>query len=205
MKRRRGGWRAGLERPETIDAILARAGEDRFSPEKPPVSLTAWRAAVGPRIADQTVPLSIEGPADDRVLVVRTSSSAWASELSMLSEMILSRLSQHHIRVSRLVFRTGRIELPQRPLERRVTRRIPAPVALPKTLARELDGVGDEELREEIRRAAARSLAFAANELPPNARGPRFAEKEIARPDRTARAAPEAPPRNRANDRGRSR
>lgn len=202
MKRK---WRTKLERPENIDAILARAGEDRFSPERPPVPIALWRASVGPRIADQAVPVAMHAEGGDRVLVVRASSSTWAQELSMLSEMILSRLRQNGVGVARLVFRTGRIEQPQRPPERRVTQKVPAPVALPKALARELDGVHDEELRAEIARAAARSLAFAANESPRVARAPRSAERETAPLDRTARPDREADPRNRGGDRGRSR
>ncbi len=186
---------------ETIDAILARSGEDRFAPRRPPISLVAWRAAVGPRIADQTVPVTL----DSGVLVVRTSSSTWASELSMLSETILARLRQSGVEVSRLVFRTGKIELPQRPVERRATRTVPPPVELPSTLRRELDGVADEELKAAIRDAAARSLANEAHESPRGARGPRGAETRSAPPDRADRADHEAERRNREGGRGRSR
>ncbi len=199
-------WRKKLDQPETIDAILARAGEDRFSPTRPPIAHAVWRAAVGPRIADQTVPLSLEG----RVLLVRASSSTWASELSMLSETIISRLRQHGVDVERLVFRTGPIERPARPPERRRTREVPAPVPLPKALARDLDGVGDDELRSAIAKAASRALAFEedraeANESRRGARGPRSAETESAPPDRTARADRGAAPRTPAGARGRSR
>jgi hypothetical protein len=194
-KRRKG------DHPETIDAILARAGESRFSPRQAPISIVLWREAVGPRIADQTVPVSLDGG----VLLVRTRSSTWASELSMLSETILLRLRQMGVRVDRLVFRTGKVELPHRPVERRTTRQVPPPAPLPSILRRELDGVADDDLRETIRDAAARSIAFASNVLPRDARDPRVAERESAPPGRGSSADREAAPRTRAGDRGRSR
>src|SRR6185437_469314 len=60
--KKRGRRRGDLE---TIDAILARGGEDRFAPQKPPIPLALWRSTVGPRIADQAVPIALqrEGPA----------------------------------------------------------------------------------------------------------------------------------------------
>ena len=198
MKKKRK--RSRLDHPETIDAILARAGEDRFAQKQPPISIVVWRAAVGARIADQAIPISLERG----TLVVRVRSSTWASELSMLSDMILARLHHHELDVRRLVFRTGRLELPQRPIERRETRTVPAPVPLPAIVRREVEGVADDELREAIASAASRALAT-FNESQRAARGPRSAETESARPDRTDRADPEAATRNRGGGRGRSR
>jgi len=187
------------DEPEPIDAILARAGEDRYALRRPAVPFVVWRAAVGPRIADQAVPLSLEGG----TLLLRTTSSTWASELSMLSDVIRARLKEHGVEVERIRFRTGRLELPARPVERRATRTIPAPVPLPPPLRREVDGITDEELRAEVARAAAQSLAF--SESPRVARGPRSAGTESAPPARTAGADREGPPRNPAGGRGRSR
>jgi hypothetical protein len=197
VKRRR----RDKDHPETIDAILARAGESRFAPRQAPISIVHWREAVGPRIADQTVPVSLEGG----TLLVRTRSSTWASELSMLSETILIRLRHMGVKVERLVFRTGKVELPHRPVERRQTRQVPPPAPLPSILRRELDGVADEELRESIRDAAARSIAIAANVSPRDARDPRVSGTKNAPPAQGSSADREAPPRNRAGDRGRSR
>ncbi len=45
------------------------------------------------------------------------------------------------------------------PVERRATRVVPAPVPLPPALAREMEGVGDDELRAIIENAASRNLA----------------------------------------------
>ena len=197
MKRRR----RDKDHPETIDAILARAGESRFALKQAPISIVHWREAVGPRIADQTVPVSLE----NGTLLVRTRSSTWASELSMLSETILVRLRFMGVKVERLVFRTGKVELPHRPVERRATRQVPPPAPLPSILRRELDGVADEELRESIRDAAARSIAYAANVLPRDARDPRAAGTGSAPQARASSADREAAPRNRGGDRGRSR
>jgi len=192
-----------LDHPETIDAILARGGEDRFAPTRSPISLTAWRSAVGPRIADQTVPVKLQREQGGAVLVVRASSSTWASELSMLAETIVARLRQHGLDVTRLVFRTGRVELPERPIERRATRRVPAPAPLPAPLRRDLDGVADDDLRAAIAEAAARSLAFSESQRV--ARAPRSAETESAPPARTVRADRGGTPRNPEGGRGRSR
>ena len=192
------------DEPEPIDAILARAGEDRYAPRRPAVPFVVWRAAVGPRIADQAVPLSLEGG----TLLLRTTSSTWASELSMLSDEIRARLKEHGLEVERIRFRTGRLELPARPVERRATRTIPAPVPLPTPLRREVDGIADDELRTEVARAAAQSLAFSwsgSSESPPAARGPRSAGTESAPPARSAGADPEGPPRSPSGGRGRSR
>jgi hypothetical protein len=187
------------DEPEPIDAILARAGEDRYAPKRPALPFVVWRAAVGPRIAEQAVPISLEGG----TLLLRTTSSTWASELSMLGDVIRARLREHGVVVDQLRFRTGRLELPTRPVERRAMRTIPAPVPLPPPLRNEVDGIADDELRAEVARAAAQSLAF--NEWRRGARGPRSAGTESAPPDRTAAAAREAPPRSPSGDRGRSR
>ncbi len=188
--------------PEPIDAILARAGEDRYAPKRPPLPFVVWRAAVGPRIAEQAVPLSL----DDGVLLLRTTSSTWASELSMLSDVIRARLAEHGVNVSQLRFRVGKLELPARPVERRATRTVPAPVPLPPSLEHDVRHVADDELRAEIARAAAQSLAFTElSESPRAARAPRSAERETSPPARTEGAARGGPPRSPAGGRGRSR
>src|SRR5206468_2795155 len=52
------------------------------------------------------------------------------------------------------------IEPPARPPERRITRRIPPPTALPPELADEVARVADDELRESIATAARANLAW---------------------------------------------
>jgi len=192
-------WRRRKDDPEPIVAILARAGEDRYAPKRPPLPFVVWRAAVGPRIAEQAVPVSLDGG----TLLLRTTSSTWASELSMLSDTIRARLREHGVVVDQLRFRTGRLELPTRPVERRATRTVPAPIPLPPTLRHDVEGIADEELRAEVARAAAQSLAVTESQRA--ARGPRSAETGTAPPDRTAEAAREARPGSPAGGRGRSR
>src|SRR6185295_15645478 len=109
------------------------------------------------------------------------------------------------VKVERLVFRTGKVELPHRPVERRQTRLVPPPAPLPSGLRRELEGVADEELRELVRDAAARSIAFAANVSPRDARDPRVAGTKNAPRDPASSADREAAPRTRGGGRDRSR
>jgi len=145
--------------PEGIDAVLERAGDNRFA--KRPVAIPAqtWTRAVGFRIADRAKPLSLERG----VLTVRVASSVWASELSMLASSVISRLRDGGIEVAELRFRVAPIEPPQRPPERRVSRTIPAPLPLPYELEHELARVEDRELREVLRNSASHSLAWQAH------------------------------------------
>src|SRR5580704_10131320 len=105
MARRR---RAKLRAPEGLSNVLARAGEDRFAPNRAPLPPHVWAAAVGARIAERTRPLSIE----NGTLLVRAATSVWASELSMLSDALLARLRAAGVTVRALRFRVGTIEPP---------------------------------------------------------------------------------------------
>lgn len=153
MKRKR---RPGLSAPEPLDTVLEKAGEDRFAPFRPPIPERVWRAAVGARVAERSKPIALERG----VLVVRVATSVWANELSLLAEPILARLRVQHIAVSELRFRVGPIEPPARPPQRRVSRAVPAPAALPDELGRLLRTVEDAELRETIALAARANLAW---------------------------------------------
>ena len=73
MTRRRR--RRSLARPEAIEDVLARAGEDRFALHRPPVSSRIWAEAVGARIAERARPITLERG----VLTVRAATSVWAA------------------------------------------------------------------------------------------------------------------------------
>lgn len=182
MRRR---WRKKLDAPESVDAILARAGEDRFAPDRPPIPMPLWRTIVGHRVADRAHPVKLEND----TLVIRVATSAWAQELSLLSETVLARLAEHGIEARRLTFRTGPIVPPARPPERRGSTKVPPPLPIPRDLDATLATVPDAELRGAISAAIAQSLATAAHVRPallsesqPSARGPRAAGRESAPP-----------------------
>lgn len=150
--------RPSLDAPEPVDAILARAGEDRFARSRAPISMPMWRTIVGPRVAERTQPLKLEGG----VLVVRVATSGWAHELSLLSEPLLANLARHGVKADKLVFRTGAIDAPTRPPERRQSTKVPPPAELPPDIAESLSHVTDDELRVAMSEAIAQSLATAA-------------------------------------------
>jgi hypothetical protein len=182
--------------PEALQNVLARAGEDRFAPNRAPLPPHVWAAAVGARIAERTRPMAIE----DGVLVVRAATSVWASELSLLSDALLARLRAAGVTVRALRFRVGTIEPPERAIELR-TSKVPSPVDLDPQVARSIARVKDDELREAITAAARSNLAWqtfnasgaeptnGASEAPRAARAPRAAETGSAPPDRTTPAS----------------
>jgi hypothetical protein len=193
MARRR---RKRIFAPEALEHVLARAGEDRFAPNRAPLPPHVWAAAVGARIAERTRPVAIESG----VLVVRAATSVWASELSLLSDALIARLRAAGISVRALRFRVGAIEPPDRSIELR-TAKVPPPTELDPQVARTIARVKDEELREAITSAARANLAWqafnatgttevgAASAGPRAARAPRDAETESAPPDRTSPAS----------------
>ncbi|CAN5505315.1 hypothetical protein BH09MYX1_BH09MYX1_46530 [soil metagenome] len=198
--------RPKLFSPESVDAILARAGEDRFAPDRAPISGPLWRTIVGPRVADRAIPVKIEKD----MLVIRVATSAWAQELSLLSTTILARLKEYDIDLKRLTFRTGPIDPPQRPPERRRSTKVPPPAPLPASVSKSVEGVADEELRAAIRGAIAQSLAtanhvLATTESPRGARAPRSAGPESDPPARGSATAPEETKRSRGGAGDRSR
>ncbi len=152
MRRRR----PKLDAPEPLEELLDRAGENRFSPRKVPIPTRAWSLALGPRIADRTRPLQFEGG----VLTMRVASSTWAMELAMLKPWLIERLKTAGYEVTDIRFRVGSIEVPARPPERRVTRIVPPPAALPRDLAQRLIAIEDPELREAVALAARANLAW---------------------------------------------
>lgn len=187
-KRRR---RPKLRAPEGLGNVLARAGEDRFARNELPVAPHVWAAAVGVRIADRTRPISIEGG----VLLVRTATSVWANELSLLSETLVTRLRAAGVPIRSMRFRVGPIDPPERVTWVR-SAKVPRPRPLEADLARAIARVPDAELREVIAEAAKTNLAWqtmtepaVASGEPRAARAPRGAERESGRPAQESSAS----------------
>src|SRR5260370_33659531 len=95
--------RPHLHAPESLTAILDRAGESRFARAHSPIAPKLWRDAVGARIAERAHPVSIYGG----VLLLRVPSSVWAHELSLLSETVGERLRERGVAGRELRFRVG--------------------------------------------------------------------------------------------------
>jgi len=179
--------RKSLFAPEALDRILDRAGESRFARLKPPIAASIWRDAVGARIAEHAQPLSVT----HGIVLLRTATSVWAHELSLLAEEICVRLRARGVEARQLRFHVGPIAAIERPAERRVARAVPKVFALPPDLERVVTGVDDQELAAAIARAAASNLAWQStvqrvttpfSEAQRAARAPRSAERESAPP-----------------------
>jgi predicted nucleic acid-binding Zn ribbon protein len=191
--------RTRQDAPTPLDVVLDASGEDRFAPYKPPVARRVWRAVVGARIAERAEPALLERG----VLVVKVATSVWASELSMLSATIIQRLREEKVDVTELRFRVGPVEPPARPAERRVSRAVPAPAALPKDLGDALRDVPDLELRETIALAARANLAWQEHVKEPPARSGidhAAAEPQTCRPTSAPPAARAPRSSGRGND-----
>lgn len=152
-KRRR---RKNLDAPESLEDLLDRAGEDRFAKRRAPIPMREWKVVVGPRIADRAQPVSLERG----ILLVKVTTSVWANELQMLAPELVARLRIRGHAVDQLRFRVGPLDLPDRPPERRITRKVPPPVALGPELSRAIAKVEDADLRAVIARAASANLAW---------------------------------------------
>ncbi len=169
-----------------------------------PVSPRDWEAAVGTRIAARARPVRL----DRGVLIVKTATSTWAQELTMLAEEILPKLRERGLAVDALRFRVGPVDPPARPATREEVRASPPKVPLPPAVAMAVSEVEDRELRAIIAEAAARNLGWQLTARPasrremapptpgpeveppatsarPGARAPRSAAPENAPPDRT--------------------
>lgn len=129
-----------------------------------PAIVAAWPAAVGAEVARNAWPARV---ARDGVLHVHTSSSAWAFELSQLAATVLEQLGEAlgEDAPSGLRFAPGHLPEPLQAPDQRPPRpvREPSPEAVLR--AQELaSGIGDEELREQVARAAALSLERARSD-----------------------------------------
>jgi hypothetical protein len=123
-----------------------------------------WTEAVGEAVARNAWPARV---ARDGTLLVNTSSSAWAFELSQLAPTLLDRLratageaAPHAIR-----FAPGPLpEAAAEPPERRSPRPVePSPEACAEA-ERLTAAIGDEELRKLVAKAVAASLGSAASD-----------------------------------------
>jgi hypothetical protein len=197
--------------PEPLRAILDRAGENRFARAREAIPAALWREAVGARISERALPLSLE----DGTLLLRVPTSVWANELSLLADEVLARLKDCGVVARELRFRVGAVPAVERPPERRIARAVPVIREVPDELARVLATVSDPQLRQAIESAAAANLAWqsvtrpapqaALTEAQRAARAPRSAGAESAPPARMSPASPGAPRDTPGDGRRRSR
>jgi hypothetical protein len=174
--------------PTPLGALVEPAREEFSRRAGLPMDRERWRRAVGDRIAARAEPGWLKGS----VLTVVAASSAWANELSLLSEEIRKRLGEHGLRVDgiRFVVRSGAGYQYAHQRRPRVSRE-----ALPAELREKLANVSDPELRAAIAEAAGFALASddpddrAASERP-DARDPRGAAARSARAGRGSGRGP---------------
>ncbi len=116
-----------------------------------------WVRALPARVVERARPVRLR----HGTLHVHCTSSAWAQELSFMSDALLARVQQFapDLTVRSLRFRVGPL-----PAVARDTRWIPPPpprrpaTELPEDVGRALARIGDDELRATVARAAALSL-----------------------------------------------
>ncbi len=198
---RRPQRRPVLGRPEPLRGLVGRVDGGGSSAGRPVISRDDWEQAVGPRIAERAQPLEV----DRGTLIVRVATSVWASELSLLSVLILARLNARGMALQGLRCRVGLVEARVQPTALRVSRAVPPPAALPPAVEQALAAVADDELRAVIGAAASANLAwqdYVAGGTDGTTRGgsraarvPQSAETESDRQDRTRGAAPATSPR----------
>jgi predicted nucleic acid-binding Zn ribbon protein len=89
---RLSGARAGGRDPQTLSDIVGKLLRERGWKEEVSVGgvIGRWREIVGDDIADHAEPQSF----DNKILVVRASSTPWATQLKILRSTILGRISQ---------------------------------------------------------------------------------------------------------------
>jgi hypothetical protein len=78
----------------------------------------------------------------------------------MLAPELVARLRVRGYAVDQLRFRVGPLDMPDRPPERRITRKVPPPVVLSPELTATINQIGDPDLRAVIARAASANLAW---------------------------------------------
>jgi hypothetical protein len=154
--------RSGLKRrsrlavPEAIDITIDRARGTDAPWSKPVIRERIWRDAVGGRIADRARPVELVRG----ILWICVATSVWASELSLLSAELVSRLRERGVAVRQLRFRVGPIDAHGSPRDSRRKRTVRPEVDLPEELEGHLSAIGDDELRKEIAGAARANLAW---------------------------------------------
>lgn len=132
-------------------------------PSKEPAEVAAlrafgwWERAVPERVSRNARPVRVERGA----LIVHATTSVWAQELDMLKDELLARLRQVAPKSGIRAVRVRVGKLPPAPPRVQVARPrapvIPA-TELPDALARELAGVGDDDVRAAVAAAASVGL-----------------------------------------------
>jgi hypothetical protein len=150
---------------ERLDAELRRE-LDRFGPSEGGTAAIshAWAVSVGETVARNAWPTRL---AEDGTLHVATSSSTWAFELARLAETILEQLRSALGKAAPRTLKFAPGPVPE-PRSAALAATIPTrPPVTPEQRAEAAElaaGIGDDELRELVARAAAASLAAAAAE-----------------------------------------
>jgi hypothetical protein len=138
---------------------------ERFGPTTAGMSdlVSAWPGLVGEHIARNAWPSRL---GRDGTLHVATSGSAWAFELTQLAPELLARLREGLGEVAPQALRFGPGKLPEvsREGDESPARPAPRPSEADAERASELaSAIEDENLREVVAKAAAASLARAAD------------------------------------------
>jgi hypothetical protein len=147
---------------DEVRSVVSGLGPARTMPDV----IAAWPGAVGKQIARNAWPARI---GRDGTLHVAVSSSTWAFELAQLAEEIAERLQQALGESApwRLRFAPG--PLPEAPVrgEKSVKKERRKPSGAERERAERLvSGIGDADLRTLVAKAAAESLAKAADDRP---------------------------------------
>jgi hypothetical protein len=139
---------------EEVRAELARLGSPSLGPGLTEI-VAAWEGLVGAPIAANAWPARFTR---DGTLVVHTSSSAWAFELTQLEEMLRTRLAE--LVAGRLKFVVGPLPEPGRETVPSQQEVIHSPGSAEREEAGKIAAsIADPTLREAVARAAAASLA----------------------------------------------
>src|SRR4029078_7058401 len=113
LLRHRMARRSRLAAPEQLGAVIVR-GDPVRAPgpaAAPPVTPRDWELAVGTKIARRARPTRLERG----VLHIRTASSTWAQELSLLADTIAAQPPARGLDVRSLRFHGGPVEPLKRP------------------------------------------------------------------------------------------
>jgi len=177
-------------KPAALGSLLASSREAAARYAGTAIDREQWRRIVGERIAARTEPGAKRG----RELTVHVATASWAQELSLLVNEIVARLKGAGVHVDTVRFRVKDIApQPRDPAARKPTYRR---AALPGALTDRLDSIDDPELRAAIGEAAA--LWLALDEVPSKARAARATERPPAatappsRPPSTTSTQPDA-------------
>lgn len=143
--------------PTALGALLGGfLAKKEPEPTAEAVDETTWRRLVGVAIAKRTRPVSLARG----VLLIQVGSSAWAQQLSLLTDSIRERLADKGLAVRSLRFRVGTVEPLRREPDKVVhVRKIPL-APLPEGLKAALAAVADVELRTVLAAAAGSNLAW---------------------------------------------